>query len=59
MNLDRFQPPNRNDERDFDREEEIELEKADMWQDQKVDREADDSLRQAVAYNEHIDTKTL
>ncbi len=41
MNLDRFQPPNRNDERDLDREEQIELEKADMWQDQKVDREAD------------------
>lgn len=37
--LDRFKEPSPNDHRDLEREQEIEAELADRWQDQEVDRE--------------------
>lgn len=45
VNLDRFQPPGPQDERDLEREEEIELEKADMKRDMDIDREMDEARK--------------
>ena len=39
MNPDRFQPPTKRDEIDFEREQEIEDERADAWVDDRHERE--------------------